>query len=53
MYQAAYIARGLAENDQEWYQYFNEVVLFTLAGSLRTLFVTGLRQRLIIDPLAI
>jgi hypothetical protein len=52
-YQAACIARGLAENDQEWYQCFDEAVLFALAGSLRTLFVTGLRQRLIADPLAI
>jgi hypothetical protein len=52
-YQAACIARGLAENDQEWYQCFDEAVLFTPAGGLRTLFLTGLRQRLITDPLTI
>jgi hypothetical protein len=52
-YQAACIARGLAENDQEWYQCFDEAVLFTPAGGLRTLFLTGLRQRLFADPLAI
>jgi hypothetical protein len=52
-YQAACIARGLAENDQEWFQCFDEAVLFTLAGGLRTLFLTGLRQRLMADPLAI
>ena len=52
-YQAACIARGLAENDQEWYQCFDEAILFTPAGGLRTLFLTGLRQRLIADPLTI
>ena len=52
-YQAACIARGLAENDQEWFQCFDEAILFTPAGGLRTLFLTGLRQRMIADPLAI
>jgi len=52
-YQAACIARGLAENDQEWFQCFDEAILFTPAGGLRTLFLTGLRQQLISDPLAI
>ena len=52
-YQAACIARGLAENDQEWYQCFDEAVLFTTGSGLRTLFLTGLRQRLIADPLAV
>lgn len=52
-YQAACIARGLAENDQEWYQCFDEAVLFTPAGGLRTLFLTGLRHRIITDLLAI
>ncbi|KAF4637609.1 hypothetical protein G7Y89_g486 [Cudoniella acicularis] len=27
---AAYIARGLAEDDHEWYHYFNKAILFTL-----------------------
>ena len=49
-YQAACIARGLAEDDQEWYHCFNEAILFTPASGLRTLFLTGLRQRLITDP---
>jgi len=49
-YQAACIARGLAENDQEWYQCFDEAITFTTARGLRTLFLTGLRQRLIADP---
>jgi hypothetical protein len=52
-YQAACVARGLAENDQEWFQCFDEAILFTPASGLRTLFLTGLRQRLITDPLAI
>jgi hypothetical protein len=43
-YQAACVARGLAENDQEWYQCFDEAVLFSPASSLQTLFITGLRQ---------
>ena len=42
-YQSACIARGLAENDQEWFQCFDEAVLFATASSLRTLFLTGLR----------
>lgn len=52
-YQAACIARGLAEDDQEWYRCFDEAVLFSSAGSLRTLFLTGLRQQLMADPLII
>jgi hypothetical protein len=35
-YQAACIARGLAENDQEWFHCFDEAKLFTPAGGLRT-----------------
>jgi hypothetical protein len=52
-YQAACIARGLAKNDQEWFQCFDEVVLFTLGKGLRTLFLTGLHYRLIADPLMV
>jgi hypothetical protein len=52
-YQAACIARGLAENDQEWYACFAEAALFTSGSGLRTLFLTGLRQRLIADPLEV
>ena len=43
-YQTACIARGLAENDQEWFQCFDEAILFTTTSGLRTLFLTGLRQ---------
>jgi hypothetical protein len=49
-YQAACIARGLAEDDREWYYCFNEAILFTPGRGLRTLFLTGLRQQLISDP---
>ena len=49
-YQAACIARGLAENDQEWFQCFDEAVLSTTGHGLRTLFLTGIRQQLIADP---
>lgn len=52
-YQAACIARGLAEDDQEWYRYFDEAILFTTGRGLQTLFLTGLRQRLFADPLEI
>jgi hypothetical protein len=52
-YYAACIARGLAESDQEWFQCFDEAVLFTTAHGLRTLFLTGVRQQLIADPRAI
>lgn len=52
-YQAACIARGLAENDQEWYACFEEAALFTSGSGLRTLFLTGLRQRLIADPVEV
>lgn len=49
-YQAACIARGLAEDDQEWYRCFDEAILFTPGRGLRILLLTGLRQRLIADP---
>jgi hypothetical protein len=49
-YQAACVARGLAEDDQEWYRCFDEALLFTTGRGLRTLFLTGLRQRLFADP---
>jgi hypothetical protein len=49
-YQAACIARGLAENDHEWYHCFDEAVMFTSGRGLRTLFLTGLRQAMITDP---
>ena len=52
-YYAACIARGLAESDQEWFQCFDEAVLFTTGHGLRTLFLTGVRQQLIADPRAI
>ena len=52
-YYAACIARRLAENDQEWFQYFNEAILSTTSHGLRTLFLTGIRQQLITDPQAI
>ena len=44
-YQTACIARGLAENDQEWQECFDEAIHFTTGSSLRTLFDTGLCQR--------
>lgn len=52
-YQAACIARGLADNDQEWFHCFSEAALFTPAHGLRTMFLVGLRQRLLADPLSI
>jgi hypothetical protein len=52
-YHAACIAHGLADNDQEWYQCFDEAVLSTSGHGLQTLFLTGIRQQLIADPGAI
>ena len=52
-YQAACIARRLADNDQEWIQCFDEAILFTLAYSLQTLFLTGLCNQEIRDLQAI
>ncbi len=52
-YHAACVARGLAENDQEWFNCFDEAILFAGGRGLRTLFLTGLRFRHIADPLAI
>jgi hypothetical protein len=52
-YQAACVARGLAEDDHEWYRCFDEAILFTTGCGLRTLFLTGLRQQMIADPLEI
>lgn len=52
-YQAACIARGLAADDQEWYRCFDEAIVFSTGRTLRTLFLTGLRQQLIADPLTI
>ena len=49
-YQAACVTRGLAEDDQEWFHCFDEAILFTSARGLRTLFLTGLRQRMIVEP---
>jgi len=49
-YHTACIARGLAEDDQEWFHCFDEAILFTSARGLRTLFLTGLRQRMIAEP---
>ncbi|CZT06983.1 uncharacterized protein RAG0_12554 [Rhynchosporium agropyri] len=52
-YLLACVARGLADNDQEWYQCFDEALLFTTVRGLRTLFLTGLRQKEITEPQAI
>ena len=52
-YQAACIARGLAEDDKEWERCFNESKLFASGHSLRILFLTGLRFRHFADPLAL
>lgn len=52
-YKGACIARGLTEDDKEWYHCFDEAILFASARSLRTLFLTGLRQRETADPQAI
>jgi PIF1-like helicase/Helitron helicase-like domain at N-terminus len=52
-YMAACIARGLAENDQEWFSCFDEAIMFTSGHGLRTLFLTGLRHQVIADPTAI
>ena len=52
-YHATCVARGLAENDQEWFQCFDEAVLFTTGHGLRTLFLTSIRQQLITDLRAV
>lgn len=52
-YQEACVARGLAEDDQEWIACFDEAILFTLGHGLRTLFLSALRQRMFTDPLQI
>lgn len=52
-YHAACISRGLAENDQEWFQCFDEAKEFTSGHGLRMLFVTGLCFSMIADPPAI
>ena len=38
-YHAACVARGLAENDQEWVQCFDEAITFATGKALRTLFL--------------
>ena len=52
-YRAACVAYGLAEDDQEWFQCFEEAVHFTKGHGLRMLFITALRHELLGDPLAI
>jgi hypothetical protein len=52
-YWAACVARGLAENDQEWIHYFNKAISFSTGTSLRILFLTTLKNRIIADPGAI
>jgi hypothetical protein len=52
-YRAACIARGLAENDQEWIHCFDEAISFSTGTSLRILFLTAVKNRIITDPAAI
>jgi PIF1-like helicase len=52
-YRGACITRGLAEDDREWVRCFQEAKDFTTGSGLRTLFLIGLRQKSIADPLGI
>ena len=52
-FRAACVARGLAEDDREWYHCFDEAGDYSPATSLRFLFLTGLRSQLITDPLTV
>jgi hypothetical protein len=52
-YRSACVARGLAEDDKEWFQCFTEAVVFTPGHGLRMLLITALLQDLIGDELAI
>lgn len=52
-YHAACIAQGLADNDQEWFQCFEEAILFTSGSGLRMLFLMGIGSNMIADPLEI
>jgi hypothetical protein len=52
-YHKACVARGLAEDDAEWYRCFDETVLFSLGGGLQFLFLTGICQQSIVNPQAI
>jgi hypothetical protein len=52
-YWAACVARGLAENNQEWIHCFNKAISFSTGTSLRILFLTALKNRIITDPGAI
>lgn len=52
-YRAVCVARGLAEDDREWYHCFDEAGDYTPATSLRFLFLTGLRSQLITDPVTV
>ena len=52
-YQQACVSWGLAENDQEWFDCFEEAKVFASGHRLRTVFATGLMQQAIADPPAI
>ena len=52
-YYTACVACGLAEDDQEWFRCFDKARLFTTGSGLRTLFLIGLRLKLIASPLKI
>jgi hypothetical protein len=49
-FQAACLAKGLLEDDQEWINCFTEAVIFSSGYTLRMLFVTALLYGEITDP---
>ena len=52
-YYTVCIARGLAENDQEWFSYFEKVIQSNTGYSLYTIFLISLRSNLISDPMTV
>ncbi|CCE31674.1 uncharacterized protein CPUR_05527 [Claviceps purpurea 20.1] len=52
-YHAACVARGLAVNDNEWFACFDTSIVACTESALRTMFLIGLREQMIANPLAI
>jgi hypothetical protein len=52
-FRAACVARGIANDDKEWFRLFDEGIVGTPARQLRNCFVLLLLQKAMVDPVAI
>ena len=52
-FRAACVAKGIANDNKEWFRLFNKGIVGTLTRQLRYCFVTLLLQKAIVNPVAI